>query len=460
MLKAVLGMHKITEREFSELDLGDIRRNKRFTTIIENVIDHPGQSIPQQNDRIYDAKATYDFFKNKKITLEKIQQAIHAYGAGSIASDLNCVLLLHDSSSIKYYNLQAEGLGYIRGGNGLMLHTSMAADTNGNPLALLYQQIWARDRKDMGKTKDRQKKPVEDKESYKWIQGIEASNTLLGSDITKVHIADREADMYEVFFTKHAFDYELLIRACRSRRITGNESLWDEVSSLPPEASIILQIPDVKGHKKTATTVEVRYKEVEILCPKHSKSTYQSVILTAIEVRQPGIKDDKHGIWWKLLTTLEVKNVEDVKQYILWYTYRWLIERFHYVIKSGCGIENLQLKQAESLKKAIALYSLAGFKIMQLTYQSRVTPDVNCEVVLTTDEWQALYLRMHKTGSLPPTPPTLAQAAKWIGRLGGHLGRKSDGPPGLKTIWQGYLRLRDFTELYNRIKSQKNLGND
>ena len=454
-------MHKITEKEFSELDLGDIRRNKRFTTIIENVVNHPGQSIPQQNDSIYDAKATYDFFKNQKIPLEKVQQAIHAYGAAGVSAELDCVLILHDSSIISYNNLQAEGLGYTRlGGRGLMLHTSMVADTSGNPLALLYQQIWARDRKEMGKAKDRQKKLIEDKESYKWIEGINSSNALLGNNLTKVHIADREADIYEVFFSKPEINGELLIRACRSRKITGNESLWNEVSNLSPNATIVLQIPDVKGHKKISTTVEVRYKEVEILCPKHSKSKYKSVTLTAIEVRQPGINDDKQGIWWKLLTTLEVKDIEDVKKYIQWYTCRWLIERFHYVIKSGCGIEDLQLKQAEALKKAIVMYCLAGFKIMQLTYQSRATPDISCDVVLTTNEWEALFLRMHKTERLPTLPPTLAQAAKWIARLGGHMGRKSDGPPGLKTIWRGYLRLRDFTELYSRIKSQKNLGND
>jgi Transposase DNA-binding/Transposase Tn5 dimerisation domain len=454
-------MHRITEKEFSELDLGDIRRNKRFTTIIENVINHPGQSIPQQNEGAYDTKATYNFFKNKHITLEKIQQAIHAYGAANVSSELDCVLILHDSSIISYNNLQAEGLGYTRlAGRGLMLHTSMVADLSGNPLALLYQQIWARDKRELGRAKDRQKKNIEDKESYKWIAGIESSNTLLGNEITKVHIADREADVYEVFFSKPEVNAELLIRACRSRKITGNESLWNEISSLNAHASLVLQIPDIKGHKKTSVSAEVRYKEVEILCPKHSKSQYESVTLTAIEVRQPGINDDKEGIWWKLLTTLTVNNIEDVKKYIRWYTYRWLIERFHYVIKSGCGIEDLQLKQAESLKKAIVMYSLAGFKIMQLTYQSRATPDVGCDMVLTTNEWEALFLRMHKTESLPTIPPTLAQAAKWIGRLGGHMGRKSDGPPGLKTIWRGYQRLRDFTELYTRIKSTKNLGND
>src|SRR5208283_3385197 len=111
-------------------------------------------------------------------------------------------------------------------------------------------------------------------------------------------------------------------------------------------------------------------------------------------------------------------------------------------------------------KKAIVMYSLAGFKIMQLTYQSRETPEISCEVVLGRVEWEALYIRIHKTTELPATPPTLEQATRWIGKLGGHLGRKSDGPPGLKTIWRGYQKLRNFIDIYCIMTGKKNLGND
>lgn len=455
-------MHKITVKEFTELDLGDVRRNERFTTIIDNVIHHPGQSIQQQNKNWYDAKATYEFFKNEEVSLERIQQAIQAYGAASVAANLDCVLVLHDTSNISYNGLQAEGLGYLDNklGNGLLLHSSMVASTGGIPLALLYQQIWARETAELGKGKNRHKKPIEEKESYKWIKGIAESNRLLNPSTTKVHIADREADIYELFFLPPDANAELLIRAFQDRKIAAGSYLWQEISKLPLNASIVLQIPDVSGHKKQDTTVEVRYQKVELLCPQAKKGKYESVALTAIEVRQPGIENEESGIWWKLLTTLEVKNIEDVKQYIKWYTYRWLIERFHYVIKSGCKIEALQLKQAESLKKAIVMYSLAGFKIMQMTYQSRETPAVSCEVVLSRNEWEALYIKIHNTAMIPETPPSLQQAAKWIGRLGGHLGRKSDGPPGVKTIWRGYQRLRDFTDLYALLKTEINLGND
>jgi hypothetical protein len=455
-------MHKITEKEFSDLDLGDMRRNKRFVSILESIINHPGQSIPQRNKSVYDVKATYNFFRNDDIALEKIQKAIHSYGASGIPAEMDCVLIPHDSSNISYNDLNVEGLGYLDhgAGNGIMLHSSMAVSMEGIPLSLLYQQMWTRDKEELGKTKNRRAKPIEDKESSKWPKGIEACNKLLGDSITKVHIADREADIYGIFFMEPEVNSELLIRAYRSRKITGNEFLWDNISNLPAADTIVLDIPDAKGYKKVPTKVEVRYSEVEILRPKHNQSKYESITLTAIEVRQPGIKDDEKGVWWKLLTTLELKDIEDVKKCIRWYTYRWLIERFHYVIKSGCGIENLQLRQAEALKKAIVIYCLAGFKIMQLTYQSRATPEISCEVILTKDEWHALYLSMNKTEGLPSSPPTLEQATKWIGRLGGHLGRKSDGPPGLKTVWQGYLRLQDMAMMYQRLKSKKNLGND
>lgn len=459
---AVLQMHKITVKEFKELNLGDVRRDERFTTIIDNVIHHPGQSIQQQCKNWYEAKATYDFFKNEDVSLERIQQAIHAYGAASVAANLDCVLVLHDTSNISYNGLHVEGLGYLDNklGNGLLLHSSLVASTSGIPLALLYQQIWARETAELGKRKNRRKKPIEEKESYKWIKGIAESNKLLNTTTKKVHIADREADIYELFFLPPDVNAELLIRAFQDRKTTADSSLWQEIGKLPLNASIVLQIPDVNSHKKLDTAVEVRYQKVEVLCPRGKKGQYESVILTAIEVRQPGIENEENGIWWKLLTTLEVKNIEDVKQYIQWYTYRWLIERFHYVIKSGCKIEALQLKKAESLKKAIAMYSLAGFKIMQMTYQSRETPEVSCEVVLSRNEWEALFIKIHNTAQIPSAPPSLQQAAQWIGRLGGHLGRKSDGPPGVKTIWRGYQRLRDFTDLYILLKTEVNLGND
>ena len=420
-------MHKITVKDFPTLDLGDKRRDERFIKIIENIVRHPGSSIPRHNERWYDTKATYEFFKNEDIKLHAITAAISAFGVSQ--AEKKQLLVIHDTSTISYNDLQAEELAYIdnAAGKGIFCHSSIATTVNGIPLGLLNQQISSREPSELGKSARRQQKPFEEKESYKSYQGIESVNELLGAEIKKIHIGDRDADIYELFFNVPNEGAELLIRARHNRKTAAGSELWQHISKQKVAASEEIIIPDRTGKRKKKVQVQIRYKEVEILCPAHKGKMYDSVVLTAIEIRQKG--NNKDGIYWKLLTTLDVKNAEEAKQCMKWYSYRWLIERFHYVLKSGCGIEALQLKKVESLKKAVAVYSLAAFNIMQLTYQSRQTPNVSCELVLNRQQWETLYMLKFKINKLPKQPPTLQEATRWLANMGGYLGRKSDGPP-------------------------------
>ena len=446
-------MHKITVKDFPTLDLGDKRRDQRFIKIIENIVRHPGSSIPQHNDRWYDTKATYEFFKNEDITLEAICSAIRAFGASRL--DQPKVLVIHDTSTISYNDLEAEGLGYIdnAAGKGIICHSSIAATVTGIPLGLLNQLIWSRDSSQLGKSASRKKKPFEQKESYKWYQGIASVNERLTGEMQKIHIGDRDADIYELFFNSPDEKADLLIRARHDRRTAAGSQLWQHIGEQKVAAEEEIIIPDRTGKRKRKVQVQIRYKEVEILCPVHKEGKVcESVVLTAIEITQKG--NNKEGIHWKLLTTLPVNNAEEAKQCMRWYSYRWLIERFHYVLKSGCGIETLQLKKAESLMKAVAVYSLAAFNIMQLTYQSRQTPEVGCEVVLKRRQWEALYMLRFKTNKLPKQPPTLKEATKWIAQMGGYLARNGDGPPGLKAVWTGYELLLQSVALYEILKQK------
>ena len=456
-------MHKITAKDFPHLDFGDVRRNARFVTLIDNISKRPGSSIPLQSKSWYEAKATYGFFRNKEVTKESLQRTIAAYGKSQV-EDFNQLLIIHDISNISFTGLQAEGLGYLdnKEGRGIMCYNSIAASIEGLPLALMHQQTWTRPVEELGKAKDRKQRNFEDKETYKWYEGITEVNKTLGRDIQKIHIADKGADVYELFFSAFESDTDLLIRACHNRKLGDGSHLWDHITQQDMQGVITLEIPDAKGRRKLPKEAEVRYEKVEILRPSTSNDKYQSVELTAIEVRQVGeVKSEEDRICWRLLTTLEVTSLSDVLKYIKWYTYRWLIERFHYVLKSGTKIEELQLKQAESLQKAISVYSLAAFRIMQLVYQSRHHAEVSCEVILTRQQWIAMYVLIHQNNKMPDEPPSLSQAVKWIGRLGGHLGRKSDGPPGLKTVWLGYQRVCDLAssyEILNEILTLKNLG--
>lgn len=450
-------MHQITRKDFPYINFGDVRRDERFITILNNVTLQPGASIPKQNRSWYDTKATYEFFKNEQVSLEALKDTMMLYGAQQVWDNTE-LLIIQDISNISYNDLEAEGLGYLdnKEGRGILCYSSIAVTPQGLPLALLYQHTWVRPLEELGKSKKRKQLPFEDKESYYWYEGMTEVNNLLGEKPRKIHIGDRGADVYELFF--HAFECntDLLIRARHNRKLCDGSDLWDSVAGLAVAATVTLEIPDATGKKKCTVKAEVRYHDVEILRPSNNKDSCESVVLTAIEIKEISSKGKKQEdlINWQLLTTLEANSVTDVLKYVKWYTYRWLIERFHYILKSGTKIEELQLKQGERLQKAISVYSMGAFRIMQMVYQSRHDPQVNCEVVFTKAQWVTLYMLIHRDNQIPKHPPSLQQAVMWIGRLGGHLGRKSDGPPGLKTVWRGYLQLCDAASVYE-LMTQK-----
>ncbi len=154
------------------------------------------------------------------------------------------------------------------------------------------------------------------------------------------------------------------------------------------------------------------------------------------------------AVSWLLLTTLAITCFEDVVQCLRWYSYRWLIERYHYVLKSGCRLEQLQLEAADRIHRALATYTIVAWRLLWITYLARYHPDTPADTVLQTHEWQALYCTIHQTPLPPDVPPNLRACVRWIAQLGGFLARKQDGEPGVKTIWQGLRRLHDITQTW------------
>ena len=67
---------------------------------------------------------------------------------------------------------------------------------------------------------------------------------------------------------------------------------------------------------------------------------------------------------WLLFTTLPVRNCQDAIRYLRWYSYRWLVERYHYVLKSGCNMEKLQLEEADRILRALATYCIVAWRLL------------------------------------------------------------------------------------------------
>src|SRR4051812_36937801 len=203
--------------EMKHLKLGHKRRNIRFSRIVNRIVSNPSSSIPQALYDWAEVKGAYRFFSNDKVDVQVISTAIEE-ATKERCKNHQTVLSIQDTTNV-CFSSSAEGLGYLDHGegNGFMVHNTMAIDTQGCPVGLINQKIWVRARAEMGKRKTRAGRSIEDKESYKWIEGIENAEKVL-KDKHIIHIADREADIYELFTRPRAANSDLLIRATHERK--------------------------------------------------------------------------------------------------------------------------------------------------------------------------------------------------------------------------------------------------
>lgn len=153
-------------------------------------------------------------------------------------------------------------------------------------------------------------------------------------------------------------------------------------------------------------------------------------------------------IQWLLLSTVDVNSFEKAVEIVHWYKCRWIIETYHKVLKSGCKIETRQIRASESLERYLAVDSIVAWRILGLTMQSRVTPEIACDTFLEQPLWQALICFFLKISTPPEQPPSLQQASLWIAQLGGFTACKSDGHPGVTVIWRGMQRLYDIADAW------------
>jgi hypothetical protein len=297
------------------------------------------------------------------------------------------------------------------------------------------------------------RKPVEEKESVKWLRGFEAARACveeLPSQNQIVSVCDREGDLYELLLLgqQHRGRADVLVRAMCKRRVSGEERfLWQLVAEEAPLGQQKVKLPRRPGRAAQEVTLEIRCREVQ-LPPPQDKARYlgkrEPLRVWAIEARQVLPKAAREPICWRLLTTIATENFAQACEKVAWYTQRWQIEIFHKILKSGCRIEARQLESAARLRRALALDLIVAWRILALSRQGRLTPDQSCASVLSEAEWKILYCSIHPGKSVPVQPPRMDEAVQWIARLGGFLGRKGDAFPGPITLWRGLQRLHDL----------------
>ena len=87
-----------------------------------------------------------------------------------------------------------------------------------------------------------------------------------------------------------------------------------------------------------------------------------------------------------------------------------------------------------------------------MTRLGRRCPELPCGCVFDEAEWKSACAVIKRPAAAGE--PTLSEFVVIVGKLGGHLGRKGDGPPGPQSVWQGLARVRDFACAWRAIHGE------
>jgi hypothetical protein len=418
-----LGTSEWAGQEFGGIDLGDRRLSERLEKIARDKGGSPSASYPQAvNGDRQAMKGYYCFLSNgnAEITFDQVLSR-HSESTIRRINAYKTVIAVQDTTDLNYSGLaKTGGLGKISkngksggGSSGLMLHSVFMVTESGLPLGIPYAECSAPSivNRNGG---DRNRTPIEDKESYRWIshyrKTLEVSKKC--SDTRIISVMDREADIFELFEEARGNrkTAPVVIRAQHDRSLENmNLKLFEFMRKSSTAFTSKINVPPQRGREKKggepgrpylpARTAEMKvsYEKVTISPPKtpllkdHAPLTMHAVY--AGEMNPPA---GAEAIKWFLLTTLEIDSPEDALQCIGFYRCRWRIEEFHRVLKSGCKVEEHKQDSAEKLKRVIAVDMVVAWRIMLLSLLGRECPEMPADIVFNKHELFVMDLLAEK----------------------------------------------------------------
>jgi hypothetical protein len=241
----------------------------------------------------------------------------------------------------------------------------------------------------------RNAKSIDEKESYRWIQAYQcaAAAARRMPQTQLVVMADREGDLYELHQAAADAPPNLhtLVRAQHNRHLTSHQKLWEHMAALNCAERRTVELPRRAGQSARTAEVEVRWDQVEIKPPAVGcKKSWPPVTLWVVWVHEPKPPEGIEALNWMLLSDLPIPDAHQAWQRVQWYCRRWIIEEWHRVLKSGCGVEQREFKTAEHLKRVLAFDLIVGWRVLASVKLGRAMPQLPATVFYTQEELEVL----------------------------------------------------------------------
>lgn len=440
-------------------NLGDKRVNRRGNTMINQMSKNNQKSLPQIFSNEKDLKGAYRFLDNNLVTPDKILEP-HKIATIARCKHQKTVLAIQDSSDLDFDYLESlDGFEplHVNIDKGFRIHPVLATTEQGTPLGVLATFNYTR--KEEKSTKHRNSLPIEEKESFRWLQGyIEACKLVQQMpEVQVISVADREADIYECLGAatdiKEPIKADILIRAQHNRSINETDGNIDKIEKKLIRCNKVYNAEiHLNKYRKNARKVNVAIRACTVSLKAPStckKKSLSPITINVVLVSEIDPKKGTEPLHWLLLTTLPIDTEEEIRRIVSLYSRRWSIEIFFKVLKSGCSIDEIRFQEPNRIENYIAIAMIVGWKVMLATYLPREFPDAPASVLFTEVEWRLAFKRTFENKPIPKSA-TLKEAVKYIAMLGGYQRRKD--PPGIQTIWIGMNRLMDLAYGYDLVQ--------
>jgi hypothetical protein len=436
--------------------LPDRRLGRRLQRLVDALAQQAQAALSLALPRWADRKAAYRFFAHEKLPPDTLLAAARPAVVARVAAAPGVVLAIQDTTSLNFSHRPATtGLGPLGAtrAQGFYVHSCLAVDaTRGLPLGLLAQHRWAREASAAPRRGSRRQRCAGEKESQRWADVEATSLQDLPPAVPVVSVADAEGDIFTWFSAPRPAHAFLLVRVAQPHRCTtAGPGVLATVQAAPIAGRYQVARRAAPGRPARSAVCRVRWTALTLRPPRNGRrepGRDQPLALTAVLVEEETPPAEGQPLQWLLLTSWPVASWAAAAQVIYWYTLRWLVERYHYVLKTGCHAEALQLRTEARLERAVAVYGLVAVQVLWLTYLGREQPELPCTVALDRDSWQALWQLRTPGTPLPAQAPPLGLVTRWVAQLGGFLARRGDGDPGPLTLWRGLDRLYDIVAGY------------
>jgi hypothetical protein len=444
------------QMNFGNCQLGDKRRTRRLIQVASDVAGNPSASFPDQMNTWGDLKAAYNLLDCEDVTFTAIAQPHWELTKQRPAGRY---LVIGDTTELDFgIHRDLPDLGPTGNGSGwgFLLHNALMVDAASQEIiGLAGQTIHYRPQK--------KKKPAKKKEHSAARLKRKRESDVWGIVIDQVgrppeavewiHVLDRGGDNFEVYCHLLQQRSGWVVRAAKLNRniLAGPAEQPLQLADYLPQLEVIgsyeLKLRARPQQPARTAKLEVRVGSIKMPVPHHKSPWVRALdpepiamnVVYVVEVDPPtGVEP----ISWVLLTSLPVDTFAQAWTVIEYYEARWLVEEYHKALKTGCRVEDRQLKTKGRLEAMVGLLSVSAVRLLQLKSLARSSPDIPAQRVVPRVWLQILKAArkgLHRVHDL-----TVGQFYREVAKLGGFLGRKSDGEPGWITIWRGWEKLNNF----------------